>query len=89
MSLIKAMNESISTLEKDPVKEAVRMVENLRPSPKEEMIRIADHWKVEGKALQTDELGELIANDLEQLEYSPEEVNNLTLRVLKMIGRQL
>jgi len=89
MNMIKDMNKTLSTVELDPVAEAIKVVENLRPSPKDEMIKIADHWRAEGKDMQTEEVVALITNDLEMLEYSPEEINNMTTRILKMLGRQL
>lgn len=52
----------------------------------DEMRRLADHWKKEGKGMSKDQLADAIGQDLEMLEYSPEEVDKMVPRVLKMIG---
>lgn len=53
----------------------------------DELQRIADYWKSAGDALSDDELRDAVGNDLEQLEYSPEEVEQYLPQVLQMIGR--
>lgn len=87
MSLFKQIHEAAFPDQVDPVKKAIS--EMTRPSPKEEMIRIADHWRSEGADIETDELREKIAMDFEMLEYGPEEISNLTTAVLKLIGRAI
>ena len=86
MSLIKKANDTI-VAKTDPVTKA--MLEMMGDSPKEEMIKIADHWRTEGKDLDLNDLRERIATELEMLEYRPEEVATMTTRILKMIGRAL
>lgn len=86
MSLIKKANDAIVAKD-DPVKQA--MLEMMGDSPKEEMVRIADHWRTEGKDLDLNDLRERIATELEMLEYRPQEIATMTDRVLKMIGRAL
>lgn len=53
----------------------------------DELQRIADYWKSAGDALSDDELRDAVGNDLEQLEYSPEEVEQYLPQVLQIIGR--
>jgi hypothetical protein len=52
-----------------------------------EMQRLADHWKqVAAKRSMTDEqLRDAVGNDLEQLEYSPEQVGKMVQTILHMI----
>lgn len=50
-----------------------------------EVKRIAAHWKEQGKGMSKDDLINAIGNDLEQLEYSPEDVEKLVPRILKMV----
>lgn len=73
--------------ETDPIEIAI--AEALRSGPKDEMIRIADHWRTSGKDIETDDLAEKISNDLEMLEYGPDEVAQMTTSILRLIGRQV
>jgi len=52
-----------------------------------EMKRIADHWSnVAGKRDMTDQqLNDAIGNDLEQLEYSPDQVEKMVPAIFDMI----
>lgn len=51
-----------------------------------EVKRIADHWREKGKGMSKDKLVDQIGNDLEMLEYSPDEVEKMIPQVLKAIG---
>lgn len=53
----------------------------------EELERIADHWREEGAEMEDDELRGAIGDELEQLEYSPEEISDSIDRVMSMLGR--
>lgn len=95
MELIKSLNEQFKV--KDPVELAFESVAN----PESDMARIAEYWrdilvgKPEDFGIQhpnaaPDQMGEEqlqagIGDDLEQLEYSPEEVNRMVPQVMRMI----
>lgn len=95
MSLIKSFNDTLKV--KDPVELALESVAN----PQRDIARIAEYWRdvIEGKPEdfgynpQTgslDQMGEekllaSIGNDLEMLEYSPEEVNQMISQVMQMV----
>lgn len=85
MDLIKQMNKTLFP-ETDPYEIALS---ETRVSPKEEMIKIADHWRTEGKEMETDDLRHKIAMELEMLEYRPQEVGSMVMNILKMIGREV
>lgn len=53
----------------------------------EELQRIADHWQEEGADMEDDQLRDAIGDELEQLEYSPEEISSGIDRVMSMLGR--
>jgi hypothetical protein len=53
----------------------------------EELQRIADHWEAEGAEMEDDDLADAIGDELEQLEYSPEEISAGISRVMSMLGR--
>lgn len=53
----------------------------------DELQRIADHWEAEGAEMSDDELRDAIGDDLEQLEYSPEEISDGIDQVMSMLGR--
>lgn len=60
---------------------------NESANAKAEMKRIADHWTdVTKNTKMTDkQLMDVIGNDLEQLEYSPTQVDNMTTNIFNMI----
>jgi hypothetical protein len=53
----------------------------------DELQRIADHWEEEGSDMEDDDLADAIGDDLEQLEYSPEEISAGIMKVMSMLGR--
>jgi len=53
----------------------------------DELQRIADHWEEEGADMDDDDLADAIGDDLEQLEYSPEEISAGIMKVMSMLGR--
>lgn len=53
----------------------------------EELERIADHWREEGAEMEDDDLRDAIGDDLEQLEYSPEEMPDAIDEVMSILGR--
>lgn len=53
----------------------------------EELQRIADHWEGEGSDMDDDDLADEIGNELEMLEYSPEEISAGISKVMSMLGR--
>ena len=57
------------------------------PELDDELQRIADHWREEGAEMEDDELRDAIGDDLEQLEYSPEEISTGIDDVMNAIGR--
>ena len=82
MNLIKEMNEQLKV--KDPVELAFESVAN----PESDMVRIADHWRdvmAKKPNLSEEELQAGVGNDLEMLEYSPEEVDQMMTQVLNMV----
>lgn len=53
---------------------------------KHEMDRIAAHWKEQGgKKMSEDELADAIGNDLEQLDYSPDEIEEMLPAIVTMV----
>lgn len=70
MSLLKSINEM-----------AVLTTESVHS----EMRRIASYWKEHGSDMSDNDLLDAIANDLEQLEYTPEQIDMLAPRVVEMI----
>lgn len=50
-----------------------------------ELERIADHWREEGADMSDEELRDAIGNDLEQLEYSPEEISDGIDKVMDLM----
>lgn len=53
----------------------------------DELQRIADHWEEEGADMDDDDLADAIGDDLEQLDYSPEEISAGIMKVMSMLGR--
>lgn len=51
----------------------------------EECDRIASYWKGKAAKMTDAELRSAIGNDLEQLEYSPEEVSKAVPRILRKV----
>jgi hypothetical protein len=54
----------------------------------DELQRIADHWQEEGADMDDDDLADAIGDDLEQLEYAPEEISAGIMKVMSMLGRE-
>lgn len=83
MELIRKLNEQFKV--KDPVELALESVAN----PQRDMARIADYWreKIEMDSTDPDEqmLIDAIGDDLEQLEYSPEDVERMVPQVMQMV----
>jgi hypothetical protein len=50
-----------------------------------EVARLVDHWKEHGKGMSDDQLADAIGNDLEQLEYSPQEVSSLVSKIVAKV----
>lgn len=61
--------------------------ENLLPDAKEESARIASYWRGRAHSMSDSELRDAIANDLEQIEYSPDQVEKLVPRILRMVRK--
>ena len=82
MELIKSFNDKLKV--KDPVELAFESVAD----PSTDMARIAEHWR-EVRAdipdMGEEELRTNIGNDLEMLEYNPEEVEQMIPQVMKMV----
>ena len=55
--------------------------------PEDDLARIVDHWREEGADMSDDELRDTIGNDLEMLEYSPEEAEPMIVHAMQMLGR--
>jgi hypothetical protein len=53
----------------------------------QEMKRLADHWKAvsQKRPMRDSQLKDAIGNDLEMLEYSPEQVADMVQTILHMI----
>lgn len=54
----------------------------------DELQRIADHWEEEGANMDDDELADSIGDELEQLDYAPEEISAGIMKVMSMLGRE-
>lgn len=54
---------------------------------KAEAKRIADYWKEQAPKLSDDQLRELVGNDLEQLEYTPAQVNVMVPKIIELIRK--
>jgi len=50
-----------------------------------EVQRIADHWKKYANKMTDQQLADAIGNDLEQLEYTPEQVDKLVPHAIKLV----
>lgn len=70
MSLLKEMNDVVSMQQ---------------PNVRAEMQTLAKYWIENGSDMTDDEIREAIGNDLEQLEYTPEQVNEMVPQVMKMV----
>ena len=97
MSLIKTLNDKLKPV--DIVEQAFDNVDK-----ESEMRRIADHWKQElsehpyeygilGDGTISDRgernIADKIGNDLEQLEYSPEEVDQMVPHIIDLLYKEL
>ncbi len=81
MELLKDINNSIKI--KDPVELVLEEVNS--SMAKRDVERLVKYWKENMKGMSTDELREAIGDELEQLEYSPEEVEKMVPKILKMV----
>lgn len=52
---------------------------------REVVSRLGDHYHKVGKGMSKDELIDAISDDLEQLEYSPDDVEKMTNAVLRIL----
>lgn len=68
------------------LKELNEMAATHQPNVKEEMQRIADYWREHGTDMGPDEVREAIAMDLEMLEYSPDQVEEMVPQIMQMLG---
>lgn len=95
MKLIKDINESIRP--KDEFELALEEFDNAdkekeqeqtdsMDSPSDEIERIINHWKGKTKDMSEDQLRDAVGNDLEKLEYSPEEVEQYVPEIMKGLG---
>ena len=50
-----------------------------------EVSRLVAHWKEHGKGMSDDQLADAIGNDLEQLEYAPNEVAKLVPHIVAKV----
>ena len=73
MSLLKDVNE---------------MAAMHQPNVKEEMHRIAEYWRKHGYDMDEAQVREAVAMDLEQLEYSPQQVEEMVPQIMQMLGVQ-
>ncbi len=55
--------------------------------PEEDLNRIVDHWEREGAQMSDDEMRDAIGNDLEMLEYNPDEAEGMIMKAMEMLGR--
>lgn len=56
--------------------------------PESDMDKIVAHWKEKSKDMTKDEVLDAIADELEQLEYSPEEIDSMLIpTILKKLGK--
>lgn len=99
IKLIKELNESLREL--DPFEKALKEAGiefdlgndaedetlDFENGSDDEITRIADHWREEGADMTDDELRDAIGDELEQIEYSPEEISDGIDRVMSMLGR--
>lgn len=97
IDLIRAINDTLT--EKDPFEKALEesgitlsdggantSMEFDLGDNNDELQRIADHWKEEGQDMSEDELRDAIGNDLEQLEYTPEQIASGISTVMSKLG---
>lgn len=54
-------------------------------APSGETARLVAHWKEHGKGMSEAELADAIGNDLEQLEYSPDEIAHLVPQIVSQV----
>lgn len=65
----------------------IRQINEMATDAEGDMQRLADHWRgvVTRRHLRDQELKDEIGNDLEMLEYSPEQVAKMVQTVMHMI----
>lgn len=56
------------------------------PNPMEDITRLVKHYKPKADKMSRDKLRDAISNDLEQLEYDPEQVDKMTTQILKKVS---
>ncbi len=58
---------------------------NEQANAQAEVQRIADHWKQYANKMSDQQLADAVGNDLEQLEYTPDQVEKLVPVAVKLI----
>lgn len=61
---------------------------NEQANANEEMKRIAQHWRGYRDKMSDPQLADAVGNDLEQLEYTPDQVEAMVPTILAMIKEQ-
>lgn len=56
------------------------------PNPAEDITRLVKHYKPKADKMSRDKLRDAISNDLEQLEYDPDQVDKMTTQILKKVS---
>ena len=74
MSILQEVNDAVNTME---------------PDAQAEMQTLANYWREHGTDMSEDELLDAIGHDLEQLEYAPEQIQQMVpqIRLLIRQGR--
>lgn len=67
------------------IKEINDMAAPMMPETQDEMKRLAEYWMENGADMSEDELRDAIGNDLEQLEYTPDQVDQMIPVILQMV----
>lgn len=70
----------------DLLKSINEMAAMHQPNVKEEMQRIAEYWREHGQDMDEAQVREAIAMDLEQLEYSPQQVEEMVPQIMQRLG---
>lgn len=70
----------------DLLKSINEMAAMHQPNVREEMQRIAEYWREHGNDMDEMQIREAIAMDLEQLEYSPQQVEEMVPQIMQMLG---
>jgi len=67
------------------LKEVNDMANAQQPEAQEELQRIAEYWIENGHDMSEEKLRDAVADDLEQLDYAPEQVEQMLPQILNMI----